>query len=104
MSALALIACRRGVAVSGCDADPSGAADLAAMGVAVAPGSRPGHLAGARAVVVTAAVPADHPELERARELGLPVVPAEGGARRADRRSARRSRSRAPTARPPPRS
>ena len=32
MSALALIACRRGVAVSGCDTDPSGAADLAAMG------------------------------------------------------------------------
>ena len=29
MSALALIACRRGVAVSGCDADPTGAADLA---------------------------------------------------------------------------
>jgi glycine hydroxymethyltransferase len=30
---------------------------------------------GARAVVYTAAVPADHPELVRARELGLPVVP-----------------------------
>ena len=30
MSALALIACRRGVLVSGCDVDPSGAADLLA--------------------------------------------------------------------------
>ncbi len=30
MSALALIACRRGVAVTGCDADPAGAADLSA--------------------------------------------------------------------------
>jgi len=67
MSALALIACRRGVAVSGCDADPSGAADLAAMGVAVHRGHDPAHLADARAVVVTAAVPANHPELARAR-------------------------------------
>jgi UDP-N-acetylmuramate--alanine ligase len=33
-----------------------------------------GHVAGARAVVVTAAVPRDHPELERARALGVPVV------------------------------
>ena len=75
MSALALIACRRGVAVSGCDADPTGAADLAAMGARIWQGHDPAHLAGARAVVVTAAVPADHPELERARALGLPVVP-----------------------------
>ena len=30
---------------------------------------------GARAVVVTAAVPAEHPELRRARELDLPIVP-----------------------------
>jgi len=29
---------------------------------------------GARAIVVTAAVPRDHPELEKARALGLPVV------------------------------
>ena len=41
MSALALIACRRGVAVSGCDTDPAGAADLAAMGVAHLAGARP---------------------------------------------------------------
>ncbi len=75
MSALALIACRRGVVVSGCDADPSGAADLAAMGARVWQGHDPAHLEGARAVVVTAAVSAGHPELERARALGLPVVP-----------------------------
>jgi UDP-N-acetylmuramate--alanine ligase len=75
MSALALIACRRGVVVSGCDNDPSGAADLAAMGATIWRGHDPAHLAGARAVVVTAAVPPDHPELVRARELGLPVVP-----------------------------
>jgi UDP-N-acetylmuramate--alanine ligase len=74
MSALALIACRRGVSVTGCDADPAGAADLAAIGVEVQRGHDPAHVAGARAIVVTAAVPPDHPELARARELGVPVV------------------------------
>jgi UDP-N-acetylmuramate--alanine ligase len=75
MSALALIACRRGVVVSGCDTDPTGAADVAAMGARVWQGHDPSHLDGARAVVVSAAVPPTHPELERARALGLPVVP-----------------------------
>ncbi len=75
MSALALIARRRGVALTGCDADPSGAADLSSLGVTVHAGHDPSHLEGARAVVVTAAVPADHPELRRARELDLPVIP-----------------------------
>ena len=75
MSALALIASRRGVVVSGCDTDPTGAADLAARAVPLFKGHDPAHLAGVRAVVVTAAVPSDHPELVRAREMGLPVVP-----------------------------
>jgi len=75
MSALALIACRRGVAVSGCDSDPSGAADLAAMGVMVYSGHDPSHVEDARAVIVTAAVSPGHPELVRARELDIPVVP-----------------------------
>ena len=75
MSALALIAVRRGVAVTGCDADPAGAADLSALGVMVHAGHDPSHLDGARAVVVTAAVPVEHPELRRARELDLPIVP-----------------------------
>ena len=75
MSALALIACRRGVLVSGCDVDPSGAADLQALGIRIAAGHDPSHLAGVRAVVVTAAVSPAHPELERARELGLLIVP-----------------------------
>jgi UDP-N-acetylmuramate--alanine ligase len=75
MSALALIACRRGMSVTGCDADPSGAADLAALGVSVAGGHSPTHVENARAVVYTAAVPSDHPELARARALGLPTVP-----------------------------
>jgi UDP-N-acetylmuramate--alanine ligase len=75
MSALALIARRRGVAVSGCDPDPSGAADVAALGAEVASAHDPAHAVGARALVYTAAVPADHPELVRARALGVPVVP-----------------------------
>ena len=75
MSALALIACRRGVVVSGCDVDLSGAGDLQALGVRLTQGHNGSHLVGARAVVVTAAVPSSHPELERARALGLPIVP-----------------------------
>src|SRR5213592_2463641 len=76
MSALALIARHRGVAITGCDADTSGsgADDLTALGVRVWRGHDPSHVEGVRAVVVTAAVPQDHPELERARALGLPVV------------------------------
>jgi len=75
MSALALIACRRGVLVSGCDTDPSGAADLVALGARVFKGHDTAHLAGVRALVVTAAVRPDHPELARARELGLSIIP-----------------------------
>jgi UDP-N-acetylmuramate--alanine ligase len=75
MSALALIARRRGVTITGCDPDPAGAADLVALGAQVWQGHDPAHLIGVRAVVVTAAVPPDHPELARARAMGLPVVP-----------------------------
>src|SRR2546421_4310595 len=78
MSALALIARHRGVAITGCDTDTSGsgAADLAApaLGVRIWRGHDPSHLDGARAVVVSAAVPPNHPGLERARALNLPVV------------------------------
>jgi UDP-N-acetylmuramate--alanine ligase len=75
MSALALIARRRGVTITGCDPDPAGAADLVALGAQVWQGHDPAHLTGVRAVIVTAAVPPDHPELARARAMGLPVVP-----------------------------
>ncbi|MGH2668882.1 MAG: Mur ligase domain-containing protein, partial [bacterium] len=75
MSALALLACRRGVTVTGCDADPTGAADLAALGVRVLAGHDPSHVEGARAIVYTAAIPPEHAELARARRLELAVVP-----------------------------
>src|SRR5947199_33175 len=74
MSGLALLAKEQAVAITGCDNDPSGAADLAAVGVEIWRGHDAGHVAGARAVVVTAAVAGDHPELERARALGVPVI------------------------------
>src|SRR5574342_423681 len=76
MSALAMIARHRGVAITGCDSDTSGggADDLTALGVPVWRGHDPSHVEAARAVVVTAAVPRDHPELEKARALGLAVV------------------------------
>ena len=37
-------------------------------------GHDPSHVEGARAVVVTSALPKNHPELQRARDLGIPVV------------------------------
>src|SRR5437667_6638264 len=79
MSGLALLARQQGVTITGCDNDPSGAADLAALGVEIWRGHDPGHVVGARALVVTAAVPGDHPGLERARGLGVPVVPRADG-------------------------
>jgi len=76
MSALALIARHRGVAINGCDADTSGTGteDLTSLGVRVWRGHEPSHVDAARAVVVTAAVPKDHPELERARALNVPII------------------------------
>jgi UDP-N-acetylmuramate--alanine ligase len=74
MSALALLARRRGVAVTGCDTEPAAAADVADAGAQVVRGHDPGHVVGARAVVYTAAVAADHPELEAARAAHIPVV------------------------------
>lgn len=74
MSGLALLAKHQGLAVTGCDRDSSGAADLAAAGIPVWRGHDPAHLDGVRAVVVSAAVSGDHPELARARAQGIPVV------------------------------
>src|SRR5437879_11751055 len=73
MSGLAFLARQQGVTITGCDNDPSGAADLAALGVEIWRGHDAGHVVGTRALVVTAAVPGDHPELERARAPGGPV-------------------------------
>ena len=80
MSALAVLLRHRGLAVTGCDRDPDGpggaasSGDVRRAGGVVTAGHDPSHVEGAQAVVVTAAVPPDHAELERARALGIPVV------------------------------
>ena len=74
MSGLAELFVRRGAVVSGCDLHPESAGDLRRLGIAIVAGHDPAHVDGARAVVVTSAVPKDHPELARARQLGLPVI------------------------------
>jgi UDP-N-acetylmuramate--alanine ligase len=74
MSALAELYLRRGYAVTGCDTTTTASADLEALGVHVMHGHDASHVSGASEVVVTSAVPKNHPELERARELGIPVT------------------------------
>src|SRR5215218_519805 len=74
MSALAELLVRRGVRVTGCDANPVGVEDLERLGVEIRKGHDPSHVAGARALVVTSAVPKDHPELDAARRAGTPIV------------------------------
>lgn len=75
MGALALVALRRGVPVTGSDLDVSGCNDLRRAGAVVREGHSADHVSGARALVVSAAVPGDHVEVAAARALGLPVVP-----------------------------
>jgi len=74
MSALAELLVRRGMRVTGCDQNPGGVADLERVGVHVQRGHDASHLDGARAAVFTSAMPKDHPELAKARALGLPLV------------------------------
>lgn len=74
MSALAMLALRRGVRVTGSDRSPEGAPDLPGLGAEVVSGTSPDLVNVARAVVASAAIAADHPELRRARELGVPVI------------------------------
>ena len=74
MSALAELFTLRGVGVTGCDAHPENAPDLVARGIRVCAGHSPDHVNGVRALVVTSAMPRQHPEIARARELGIPVI------------------------------
>jgi UDP-N-acetylmuramate--alanine ligase len=74
MSALAELFARRGIPVTGCDANPIGIEDLERLGVQIRKGHDPAHVAGSRAVVVTSAMPKDHPELLEARKAGVPVI------------------------------
>lgn len=74
MSALAELFARRGVRVTGCDANPAGVDDLRKLGIPIERGHDPAHIEGARALVITSAMPKDHPELAVARARGMPVI------------------------------
>ena len=73
MSALAELLKRRGVMVQGTDANPTGAPDLAAIGIKVAAHNIE-MIQYARAVVYSSAIPHDHQEMVAARHLGIPVI------------------------------
>lgn len=75
MCALAELLVRKGATVSGCDVKRSPTLrTLEDLGVTLHIGHAPEHVDGVAALVVTAALPADHPELARARALGIPVL------------------------------
>ncbi len=75
MIALAELLLRSGQNVTGCDlqAGPVARA-LSRFGATVLQGHDPSHVEDAAVLVVTSAIPADHPEILRARERGIPVL------------------------------
>ena len=65
-----------GLEVTGSDCTAGAmTARLRGLGVPVDIGHAPAHVAGAEAVVVSAAIPTDNPEVVEARRLHIPVVP-----------------------------
>src|SRR5207253_11201208 len=78
MSGLALLAKEQGVAITGCDSDPTGAADLAANGVEIWRAHHPGEGAGGRGVGGTAAVAGGRPGVEGGSARGGPAVRGAG--------------------------
>jgi UDP-N-acetylmuramate--alanine ligase len=76
MSGIAEVLVTQGFRVSGSDlAETAVTRRLASLGAAITIGHAAGHVSGADAVVVSAAVAADNPEVIAARERGIPVVP-----------------------------
>jgi len=74
MSALADALMRAGASVTGCDLNAAAAQALLGERVHIDAQHDPAHVEGAAAVVVTSAVPSSHPELQAARERGIPVL------------------------------
>jgi UDP-N-acetylmuramate--alanine ligase len=75
MSALAELIARDGGTVTGCDTKPGPVGDaLRAHGMRIETGHDAAHVRDAAALVITSAVPQDHPELNAARERGIPVL------------------------------
>ena len=74
MCALAEFFVKRGGNVSGCDLRPGSSTDrLRTLDVQIHKGHDASHVEGAVALVVSAAVPKDHPEVQEAHQLGIPV-------------------------------
>ena len=74
MSALAELFVRRGYRVTGCDANLTTADDLRSLSIELFEGHDPQHVIGAGEVIVTSAMRRDHPELQHAAELGIPIT------------------------------
>jgi UDP-N-acetylmuramate--alanine ligase len=75
MAPLAEMALLAGARVTGCDSSPGPATQrLEERGAHVYQGHDPSHAADCAALVTTAAVPHDHPELAAARARGIPVL------------------------------
>lgn len=75
MCALAEVLLGRGAVVSGCDTAPSERTErLARAGVAVSIGHDADHLRQVDALVVSSAIPPDHPEIAAARARGVPLA------------------------------
>ncbi len=76
MSGIAEVLCTLGYQVTGSDRNPSKATDrLMAAGATVYFGHEAAHVEGTDVVVVSSAIRRDNPELIRARELRIPIVP-----------------------------
>ena len=76
MSGIAEVLCNLGYTISGSDlADSATLKRLASLGIRTYVGHAPEHVAGADAVVTSTAVQADNPEVVRAREMKVPIVP-----------------------------
>lgn len=75
MCALAELVARQGRKVSGCDLKPGHTVEnLRGLGVTVHEGHDPSHLEGITSLVVSAAVPDSHPEVQAARKREIPVM------------------------------
>jgi UDP-N-acetylmuramate--alanine ligase len=76
MSGIAEVLCNLGYSISGSDlSDSATLKRLASLGIRTHVGHGPEHVAGADAVVTSTAVHADNPEVVKAREMKIPIVP-----------------------------
>lgn len=75
MSGIAEILLQLGFTISGSDLKLSPVTErLARLGARIYEGHDPAHVAGARALVVSSAVPPDNPEVQEARRLQIPII------------------------------